>query len=512
MQACEADDPNRLRTIDDLYNLVLTIGFLPLFACSNSPAGSKGSSSSSSSNGSNGLSGFSVEERVTAEQWWTGDSSSDPWEWRIMASRHPDIAYGKFFDRKAGFISKEWFPVFANYRREGYDFEALFEDELASYRSKKIMDALGVDDEGQSSEIMSNELKTLAGFGKRADGSAGEKNYEGILTELQMQSYVIMSDFQRRKNKKGQDYGWHIAMISTPETKWGYEAIASGYKESPQASWERIKGQIKRFFPEADDESIYKLLGIRWASVTGTAASVDNKSGRGKKSAAPRERKTFRPQELPWPENIITEMHVSDVLGKDEYEPLNDDQMEGLSFAISTLKDSEQKVIKLRYEEHRTLKYCGKEMGLSDSRIQQIAKKAIRKLHHPSRTVYIREGYQSHLERKQAEKLKVQSGVKNMTDDERIEFLEGIKVSDVGLSARSYNCLRRAGIDTMADVLRKAEEGNVKVNLTAWTVDVKGLLGIRNLGKKSTLEVLEKLEEYGVDISNYVTEYGLEGM
>ena len=242
MQACETDDPNRLRTIDDLYNLVQTIGFLPLFACSLS--GSKGLS---------GLSGFSVEERVTAEQWWTGDSYSDPWEWRIMASRHPDIAYGKFFDKKVGFISREWFPVFANYRREGYDFEALFEDELASYRSKKIMDALGLDDEGQSSEIMSNELKTLAGFGKRADGTAGEKNFEGILTELQMQGYLIMSDFQRRKNKKGQDYGWHIAMISTPETKWGYDHVTSAYSEDPADSWERIKGQIKRFFPEADE-------------------------------------------------------------------------------------------------------------------------------------------------------------------------------------------------------------------------------------------------------------------
>ena len=176
------------------------------------------------------------------------------------------------------------------------------------------------------------------------------------------------------------------------------------------------------------------------------------------------------------------------------------------------MRDPEQKVIKLRYEEHRTLEYCGEEMGLSRERIRQIAKKAIHKLHHPSRTVYIREGYQGYLERKQAEKLKMQNGVRNMTDEERIEFLEGIIISDVGLSTRSYNCLRRAGLDTMADVLRKAEEGNVTVNLTAWTVDVKGLLGIRNLGKKSTLEVLEKLEEYGVDISKYVTEYGLEGM
>ena len=40
----------------------------------------------------------------------------------------------------AGFISRKWFPVFANYRRDGYDFDALFEDEKAPYKHKKIMD------------------------------------------------------------------------------------------------------------------------------------------------------------------------------------------------------------------------------------------------------------------------------------------------------------------------------------------------------------------------------------
>ena len=112
MKACAEEDPDRLRTMDDLYGLVKRIGFLPLFA--------------------NNISGFSVEERVTAEQWWTDDITSDPWCWRMEAARQPDIAYGKFFDRRAGFISRDWFPVFANYRREGYDFEGLFEDELAS--------------------------------------------------------------------------------------------------------------------------------------------------------------------------------------------------------------------------------------------------------------------------------------------------------------------------------------------------------------------------------------------
>ena len=57
MKGCEADSPLRLRSIEDLYKLVEDIGFMPLFA--------------------NSIIGFSVEERVTADQWWTGDAFQD---------------------------------------------------------------------------------------------------------------------------------------------------------------------------------------------------------------------------------------------------------------------------------------------------------------------------------------------------------------------------------------------------------------------------------------------------
>ena len=58
-------------------------------------------------------------------------------------ARSGKVAYGKFFNKKAGFISLEWFPWFANFRRDGYDFDARWEDGLAGYRNKKIMDIFG---------------------------------------------------------------------------------------------------------------------------------------------------------------------------------------------------------------------------------------------------------------------------------------------------------------------------------------------------------------------------------
>ena len=47
-----------------------------------------------------------------------------------------------FLPKKAGFISQKWLPVFANYRRDGYDFDALFEDEKAPIKHKNIMKQL----------------------------------------------------------------------------------------------------------------------------------------------------------------------------------------------------------------------------------------------------------------------------------------------------------------------------------------------------------------------------------
>lgn len=73
-----------------------------------------------------------------------------------------DVLYGKFLPKKPGLFQK-WLPVFANYRRDGYDFDALFEDEKAPIKHKNIMDHFMEND----AEIYSYELKKLAGFGKR---------------------------------------------------------------------------------------------------------------------------------------------------------------------------------------------------------------------------------------------------------------------------------------------------------------------------------------------------------
>ena len=120
MKGLDWDDPYRIRTWQELVNWINEIGFLPLFG--------------------NEVEGFSAEEHTSPDYCWSGIRQEDPWEWREIIAASTQVAYGKFFGNKAGFISLEWLPCFVNYRRNGYDFDSRYQDELASRREKKIMD------------------------------------------------------------------------------------------------------------------------------------------------------------------------------------------------------------------------------------------------------------------------------------------------------------------------------------------------------------------------------------
>lgn len=226
----QRNDPHCLHSSAELTALVNEIGFLPLFR--------------------NELPLFSVEERTEPLFWWSGDEARDPWEWRRVIAAAGEVAYGKFFNKKTGYISREWLPYFANARRDGYDFDARWEDEKATWRQKKIMDCVS-----GGEELYSFELKQRAGFGKD-----GEKNFEGTVTELQMQTYLCVRDFRPRVNKAGQPYGWSIAIYTPPENIFGYDCLSAAYAESPETSRERIFEHARELFPGADEKALKKLL------------------------------------------------------------------------------------------------------------------------------------------------------------------------------------------------------------------------------------------------------------
>jgi len=242
MKGLDWDNPLRIRSASELTSWVNEIGFLPFFA--------------------NDVPGFSAEEHTASHVWWTGNKATDPWEWREEIAASHAIAYGKFFDGRAGFISVPWLPYFANARRSGWDFDGKWQDGRASAREKAIMEHfMNVESEDEpefnDAAILSTELKKSAGFGKD-----GAKNYPGILTGLQMQLYLVIGGFKRRMNKKGQEFGMGVSVIMTPESIWGYERLSSAYGEEPAESWQRIFDHTRQHWP-ADDSAIIKLIGKR---------------------------------------------------------------------------------------------------------------------------------------------------------------------------------------------------------------------------------------------------------
>ena len=74
-----------------------------------------------------------------------------------------------------------------------------------------------------------------------------------------------------------------------------------------------------------------------------------------------------------------------------------------------------------------------------------------------------------------------QSIMAEKNDNQKAQVLD-LTIDELDLSVRSFNCLKRAGINTVEDLINKSEEDMMKV---------------RNLGRKSLEEVIAKLDSFG---------------
>ena len=77
----------------------------------------------------------------------------------------------------------------------------------------------------------------------------------------------------------------------------------------------------------------------------------------------------------------------------------------------------------------------------------------------------------------------------SMTIEEEVEDdadAPTMTIEELELSVRAYNCLKRASINSMSELLKKSEHD---------------LLNIKNFGKKSSDEVIERLHHFGLDLA-----------
>lgn len=220
-----------INSMADLVDAVNEFGFLPFFE--------------------NSIEGFSIEEHTAPDCWYDNTNGNWPvWEWKGPMIRTTGCAYGKFFEKKACYISPEWFLDFANYRRDGYDFDARYDDGLAPLKDKQLYDLI----EGNA-PILSKELKELGNYRK-----GGVKGFDTMINRLQSQCYVLISDFVYMKDKHGNPYGWGVAEYSTPESFMGERFTDNVYCRTPEESYERIFAHFRKLFPDTDEQTIRRFL------------------------------------------------------------------------------------------------------------------------------------------------------------------------------------------------------------------------------------------------------------
>ncbi len=215
-----------ITTLSALTKLIDTVGFLPLFDTV--------------------IPGFSVMSATKYAGWWTGEDERDPWQWRALIAQKGEIAYGKFFSKKAGFVSKKWFPDFVNFRRDGYDFDARYEDGLARYAEKQIYDCFD-----NTRQIPSFRLKQMAGV---------EKGFEGALTLLMMRGYLTTCGMVQKQNKKGMDYGWPCSLYTRAESLFGEAYVKSAYEKKPEASLKAILEHLSGILKGTEENTLLAFI------------------------------------------------------------------------------------------------------------------------------------------------------------------------------------------------------------------------------------------------------------
>lgn len=193
-----------------------------------------------------GIPGFSAEEMVDEDSRYV--VYDDGWDWPMWKWKGPIIneggcVYGKFFDKKAGYISLDWWPDFCNWRRsvnpmpeEGSIEEAIL---------------LTLQEHGS---LITRELRSACGF----TGPKMRSRFDAYVTRLQMACRIVTEDFVYPRDRHGREYGWGWSLLTTPERLYGRDACHCD--RSPQDSRDRILQHLHGILLNATPQQLLKLI------------------------------------------------------------------------------------------------------------------------------------------------------------------------------------------------------------------------------------------------------------
>lgn len=202
-------------------------------------------------------------------------------------------------------------------------------------------------------------------------------------------------------------------------------------------------------------------------------------------------------KKLEWPSNLIAVVLGEEYLDREQPKDL----IPSIHYVISTLPDRVAFVIFQRFKYGKTLQEVAELMGCSSGeRARQLQAHGLMMLRHPSRSNYFKFGV-SGVQKEAVQKAgateytrgyndgwhdKAKSdSYRAFPDDIRSANLEDVTIDRLDLSVRSYNCLKRSGVATLADILNMTESQ---------------LRSVRNLGRKSYDEIIRIVSALGYSL------------
>ena len=220
-------EEGHIYTAAQLMAYIHEVGFLPLLE--------------------SGIAGFSADAVVDDDCGYVvfpdGGWDWPLWKWKGSIITEGGCVYGKFFAGKAGFISREWWPDFCNYRRSrsmGPQEGSIEEAILFTLREQGSM--------------ITRELRAACGF----TGPKMRSRFDNYITRLQMDCRIVTEDFVYPLDKHQHEYGWGWSLLTTPEQLYGHDACRCD--RSPQASYDRLTAHLQAVLPSASPQQISKLL------------------------------------------------------------------------------------------------------------------------------------------------------------------------------------------------------------------------------------------------------------
>ena len=211
-----------ISTKEQLGALVEEIGFLPFFTSA--------------------IPGFSLRDHVDPAVWFTDDTEG-PWEWKGEVG-----AYGKLFRGKAVFMSPEWYAILACYRRDGYDYEGMYEDGFLPH------DALPIMAELEKESVISTDLRARVGLNYKDSG------FDKIMNLLQMKCFVLPTSFEYSFDTKGRRYGWGLARYTFSDKKYGKLIAEAEAVYKPEEAKELLIERVMAICPEASRKQAERLI------------------------------------------------------------------------------------------------------------------------------------------------------------------------------------------------------------------------------------------------------------